>query len=52
MFGKESPQMIQICPLKIRRRKEVKEDPNPVANGRKRRSTFSPLPTFPPTNFT
>jgi len=39
----------------------MKEDPNSVANGRvqrlvanekKSRNTFSPLPIFPPTNFT
>jgi hypothetical protein len=51
--------MIQICPLK--RRKEVQEDPNSVANGRfqclvangrRKRSTFSPLPTFFSRNFT
>jgi hypothetical protein len=59
--------MIQIHPLKRRKRKEMKEDPNLVANGRfqclmalgrfqclvalerKKRSTFSPLPTFSPT---
>jgi hypothetical protein len=32
--GKRKPQMIRICPLKRRRRKDVKEDPNSVANGR------------------
>jgi hypothetical protein len=31
---KKKPQMIQIRPLKIRRRKEVKEDPNFVDNVR------------------
>jgi hypothetical protein len=80
--------MIRIRPLKGMKRKEGKEDPNSVANGRfqclvalgrfhclvvlgrfhclvanerfqcsmangrRRKSTFSPLPTFPPTNFT
>jgi hypothetical protein len=61
---KRKPQMIQIHPLKRRKRKEVKEDPNLVANGRfqclvglggKRRSTFSPFHLFPlpppPTKF-
>jgi hypothetical protein len=86
---KRDPQMIQIRPLKKRRRKEMKEDPNSMANGRfqclvtfgrfhylvalerfhclmalrrfqclvalgrrKRRiNIFSPLPTFPPINF-
>jgi len=65
----KEPQMIWIRLLKRKKRKEVKEDLNSVANGRfqclvalerfhclvangrKRRNTFSPLPTFPPTNF-
>jgi hypothetical protein len=47
-------------PFKEKERKEVKEDPNSMALGRfhclvalerRRRSTFSPLRTFPPTNF-
>jgi hypothetical protein len=43
--------------FKRRRWKEVKEDPNLVANGRRSISTFSPFhhftsSHFPPTNFT
>jgi hypothetical protein len=67
---KKKPYMIQIRPLKRKRRKEVKEDSNSiangrfqclvalerfqclVANGRKKKNTFSPLPTFLPRNFT
>jgi hypothetical protein len=70
MFRKKKPPMIQIHPFKKRRNKEVKEDPNSmangrfhclvalerfhylVANGRRRKSTFSPLLISPPTNFT
>jgi hypothetical protein len=48
--------MIWIRPFKEKEKEGMKEDPNwvtngrfqcLVANGRRRRSTFSPLPTFP-----
>jgi hypothetical protein len=53
--------MIRIRPLKRRRRKEVKEDPNSVAYGRfqclvtlgrKKRSMFFTSSHFPPNKFT
>jgi hypothetical protein len=56
----KSPKLSKFALLKRKRRKEVKENPNSlangrfqclVANGRRRRNTFSPLPTFPPINF-
>jgi hypothetical protein len=34
MSGKESPKLSKFTLLKKRKRKEVKEDPNSVANGR------------------
>jgi hypothetical protein len=60
VWGKKEPPMIRVRFLK-RRRKEVKIDPkfggqwnvpSLVANGRWRKNTFSPLPTFPPTKLT
>jgi hypothetical protein len=61
MSGKEKPPMIRICPFK-EKEKEGGEGRSQfvangrfhclVANGRRRRGTFSLLPTFPPINFT
>jgi hypothetical protein len=56
--GKREPPMIWVHLLK-RRRRDVKVDPklggqwnvpSLMANGMWRKNTFSPLPTFPPTN--
>jgi len=53
--------MIQICAFKKKEKKEVKKDPNLVANGRfqclvafgrEGETSFSPILIFPLTNFT
>jgi hypothetical protein len=50
MFRKESPKSSDFAFLK--RRKEVKEDPHLVANGRRRRRFFFTSSHFPLINFT
>ncbi len=57
MFEKKSPKLFKFMPLKKRRRKEVKENPNLVANGRfqclvalgrRRKNIFFTSSHFPP----